>query len=183
VSKRLAVILADGFEEIEAVTVIDILRRAELEVIICGLKAGMATGAHDLKIAVDMKLDDLKTNLDGIVLPGGMPGATHLAASKKVKDIIVKMHSEGKIVAAICASPAVVLAPTGILSGRKATVYPGMEDGFGKDTIFSKDSVVVDGNIITSRAPGTALIFALAIVKKLKGAKEAEEIGRKTLVS
>jgi 4-methyl-5(b-hydroxyethyl)-thiazole monophosphate biosynthesis len=173
--------LADGFEETEAIASIDILRRADINVIMCGLNNKTVTGAHDIKVEADMTLDDFSDDLDALVLPGGMPGAEHLARSEKVKKLIQETNNKGRVVAAICASPAVVLAPTGILSGKRATCYPGMEKELGKDTAFIEENVVVDGNIITSRGPGTALQFALAIVEKMLGKDAADTHKKRTL--
>ncbi len=175
-AKRALVLLAEGFEEIEAVTPIDMLRRAGLEVFVCGLDSECVSGAHGVSIAADKKFDSFIDDIDAIILPGGMPGAENLARSKKLKELIQTMHKAGKLVAAICASPAVVLAPSGILNGRRATAYPGMEKQFGKETIFLEDRVVLDGNIITSRGPGTAFQFSLAILEWLAGEKARKEI-------
>jgi 4-methyl-5(b-hydroxyethyl)-thiazole monophosphate biosynthesis len=180
-SKKALIMLADGFEEIEAVTSIDVLRRAGIEVAVCGLAGNEATGAHGLKVGCDAVFGGYDGLPDALVLPGGMPGATNLAASEKLNTLIKRLHSEGKLVAAICASPAIVLAPTGILNGKKATAYPGMEDEFPKEVRFSKDKVVTDGNVITSRGPGTALLFALAIVENLLGPAEAARHRERTL--
>ncbi|MFH1752853.1 MAG: DJ-1 family glyoxalase III [Candidatus Omnitrophota bacterium] len=171
--KRAAVILADGFEEIEAVTAIDILRRAGIETVVCGLKDKAVTGAHNIKMFADITLDGLRGGIDAIVLPGGLPGADNLAKSKRLADLIRETHKRGAVIAAICASPALVLAPLGILNEKKATCYPGMERSFGQEISFCEEKVVIDGNIITSRAPGTALAFALAIVERLAGRESA----------
>lgn len=181
-TKIATVILAEGFEEIEAVTSIDILRRADIDVTVCGLDKGVVTGSHNIKILADMTLAELKISPDAVVLPGGMPGAANLANAEEVNRIITKMHNEKRLIAAICAAPAVVLAPAGILKGKKATCYPGMEERFGKDTQFRAESVVVDGDVITSQGPGTAILFALAIVEKLKGKAAADNLRKKTLV-
>jgi len=179
--KKAVVILADGFEETEAVTSIDILRRADIETVVCGVKDKAVTGAHDIKIFADTTLEELTDPIDALVLPGGMPGAVNLAKSKKMADLIRDTHKRGAVVAAICASPALVLAPTGILKGKKATCYPGMEGDLGDEVSFTEERVVVDGNIITSRGPGTALAFALAIVEKLAGRESAQRHKEKTL--
>ncbi|MEE8359798.1 MAG: DJ-1 family glyoxalase III [Candidatus Omnitrophota bacterium] len=179
--KRAVVILADGFEETEAVASIDILRRADIETVVCGLRDKTVNGAHDIKMIADTTLEELKGPIDALVLPGGMPGAENLAKSKKVADMIRDAHKRGALVAAICASPALVLAPTGILKGKKATCYPGMEGDLGKGVFFTEERVVVDGNIITSRGPGTALAFALAIVEKLAGVESAKTHKERTL--
>lgn len=180
-AKRVGVILADGFEEIEAVTVVDILRRAELEVIIYGLDKEIITGSRGVKVVVDRKLAEFEQDLDAIVFPGGMLGAKNLADSENVKQWIQKMNARKKIIAAICASPAIVLAPLGVLEGKKATCYPGMEGGFSKKTTYLQEDVVVDENIITSRGPATALKFSLALVEKLTSKETAATLKKKTL--
>ncbi|MDD4909615.1 MAG: DJ-1/PfpI family protein [Candidatus Omnitrophica bacterium] len=167
--KKAIVILAEGFEEIEAVTPIDVLRRAGVDVIAAGLTDVKIKGSRGLVVVADKKLEESGTDFDACVLPGGSLGAKNLAASDKVRSLLIKMNQEGKIIAAICAAPALVLIPTGILKGKAATCYPGMQDSFGKNTAYKEDDVVVDGNIITSRGPATALSFALAIAEKLCG--------------
>lgn len=180
-SMKVLVILAQGFEEIEAVTCIDILRRAGIEVVVAGLESETITGSHGITITADKQLDQVLPDFDACVLPGGMPGATHLSESKKVSEIIQKMDRGKKIIAAICAAPAVVLSPLGILKNKNATCYPGLQNRFGSDVHFKQDPVVVDGNIITSRGVGTALAFALAVVEKLCGKQAGEKVGRDTL--
>lgn len=180
-AKKAIIVLADGFEEIEAVTVIDILRRAEVNITVAGLGDTKVTGSRGLNITVDKKLDEAGSDFDALIFPGGMPGATNLAASDKVKNLIQKMHSEDRLIAAICAAPAIVLAPTGILKGRSATSYPGMQKNFGKDVTYKEENVITDGNIITSRGPGTALLFALTIVEKLAGKEIKDKIKKATL--
>ena len=181
--KKALVVLAEGFEETEAIAPIDILRRAGIEVTIAGLGSATITGSHDITIQADAELGDIKTLPDVIVFPGGMPGAENLAASDKVKKIIFDMNDKGKLVAAICASPALVLEPTGILAGKKATCYPGMEKNFSVNVEFSKDPVVQDGNVITSRGVGTAIPFALKIVESLAGKSTADTVGGQVLYS
>lgn len=180
--KKALVILADGFEEIEAITAIDILRRAGIEVAVAGLQELKVTGAHGLAVMADKKLVEVTGNFEACVLPGGLPGAANLAASKLVTDILKKMQGQGKIIAAICAAPALVLSPLGILDGKNATCYSGMEKEFKNNTRFKPDPVVVDGNVITSRGPSTALLFALAIVEKLLGREASEELRKATLL-
>ncbi|MBN2483929.1 MAG: DJ-1/PfpI family protein [Candidatus Omnitrophica bacterium] len=180
-SKKALIVLAEGFEEIEAVTVIDILRRAKIEVTIAGLHDTKVKAARGTVIMTDGILDLIKDEFDALILPGGMPGASNLASSGTVNDFVKAMYSTGKIVAAICAAPAVVLAPAGILKHKSATCFPGMEGQFSKDTTYKEDAVVVDANIITSRGPGTALKFALTIVEHLVGKEISEKIRQATL--
>lgn len=174
--KKALIILAQGFEEIEAVTCIDILRRGNIEVTAAGLGDIKIKASRGTNILADKKLDEVNADFDACILPGGMPGAKNLFESQKVTSILNKMNEEKKLIAAICAAPAVVLAPLGILNDKTATCFPGMEDGFNSSTICKKDNVVVDGNIITSRGAATALDFALKIVEYLEGKEICEKI-------
>lgn len=180
--KRALIILADGFEEIEAITVIDILRRAGIEVITAGINNIKVQGSHGITVIADKKLAGIKGDFDACALPGGMPGAANLASSENVNSLIKQMHKNGKIIAAICASPAIVLAPLGILQNKTAVCYPGMQENFSRETIYKEEAVVIDGNIITSRGPATALLFALAIVEKLSGKETSEKIKKAVLI-
>ncbi len=180
--KKAIVILADGFEEIEAITVIDILRRAGIEVTACGLDSKTITGSKGIVIDSDKILERDDIEYDACILPGGMPGSENLAKSEKVKKILLEMNSQNKIIGAICAAPAIVLAPLGILDDKSATCYPGMEEAFADSTDFKADDIVIDGNIITSRGPATALKFAIALVDKLCGQTIARKIANATLL-
>ena len=180
-AKKAIIVLAEGFDEIEAVTSIDILRRAEIDITVAGLGNLNVKGSRVLIVTSDKKLDEAGIDYDACIFPGGMPGATNLANSEKVKKLIQKMDSAGKIIAAICASPAIVLGPVGILKNKSATCYPGMEQNFKSDVKYKDNDVVVDGNIITSRGPATALLFSLAIVKKLVGKEIADRIKKAVL--
>lgn len=180
-AKRAIIVLAEGFEEIEAVSIIDILRRAGIEVTVAALDVLKVQGSHGITVLADIKLDKAGSDFDACVFPGGMPGATHLSVSKDVETLIQKMNKERKIVAAICASPAIVLAPKGVLKDKCATCYPGMQTHFEQDTSYKTDNVVIDGNIITSRGPATAILFSLAIVEKLIGRETAEKVKKATL--
>ena len=183
-TKKVLAILAEGFEEVEAVTPIDVLRRANIEVTVAALNAErQVKGAHGIVIVADKILSEVKGGFDALVLHGGMPGAANLANSPVVNNLIRDYFKKGKLIAAICASPAVVLAPTGILRGKKATCFPGCEKDFGKDVTFVKESVVIDGNVITSRGLGTAHAFALAIVGKLLGPQEEKILAERTLAN
>jgi len=177
------VLLAEGFEEMEAVISIDILRRAGIRVItaaICDNR--IVTGSRRIPIKADILLKDFQSIPDALILPGGLTGAENLAASQDVKDLIMTCIREGKIIAAICASPALVLSKFGVLKGKKATCYPGHERHFGNETVFIKDDVVIDGNVITSAGPGTAFHFAVAIVHVLTGEKTLSDVKEKALI-
>jgi len=181
--KKVLILLADGFEEIEAVTCIDVLRRANLEVVTASIsKRRMVCGAHSIKIQADMKVSDSSGLPHALVLPGGLPGAKSLSKSLSVTRLIKKCHKAGKIIAAICASPAVVLVPAGVLAGKKATCYPGLGKGFDVKTTYVDKKVVRDGNIITSQGPGTTFYFALKIVEALKGQKTVKMVKKHALV-
>lgn len=166
--KRVLVPLAEGFEELEAVTIIDILRRAGVEVVIASLSASPVTGAHGIRLAADKPLAALlEQDFDMIALPGGMPGAEHLKKDPRIADIARRLAAKGRPVAAICAAP-MVLAAAGLLDGRRATSYPGFLKDAAKTSV-TDEAVVVDGGVITSRGPGTALDFALQLVETLEG--------------
>ncbi len=179
-NKKAAVLLADGFEEVEAVTPIDFLRRAEIDTVMVGVSGREVAGGHNIHMTTDVSLSDLDEDLDAVIIPGGMPGAENLSNSEKVVELLGKMHDKGKLIAAICASPAVVLGKHGFLKDKKYTCYPGFEKDLAEG-MHSNDRVVVDGDLITSRGPGTAAEFAEAIIRYLIGDEEAETIHRKTL--
>lgn len=180
--KTVLIILAEGFEEIEAITPIDVLRRAGLKVITAGVGKKEITGAHGIKVGTDVELENYADTPDAVILPGGMPGADNLKKSSSVKNILQKMKSADKLIGAICASPAVVLSAQGILDGKKATCYPGFEKDMGSKVTFSTQRVVKDGRVITSRGPGTAMEFALALVCELVDQQTAESLS-KALIS
>jgi 4-methyl-5(b-hydroxyethyl)-thiazole monophosphate biosynthesis len=188
-AKKALIFLAEGFEEVEAVTPIDYLRRAGVEVTIAALGGEIVTGSHGIPVKADTTLGDLAKQggavpacWDAVVLPGGLPGADNLAASAAVGSFVKDMAAAGKWVCAICASPAVVLAPLGLLEGRKFTCYPGMENTVS-GARWSGGRVVIDGNVITSRGAGTAGDFAAAIIGKLVSEEAAEKISRSVLLS
>lgn len=181
---KVLVLIANGSEEMEATITIDMLRRAGLEVEVASVaKRKTVKCSRGVNIKADIKLEGYKRTPEAIVLPGGGQGAKNLAQSKKVNKLLKKMNKENKLIAAICASPAVVLAPTGILDDKKATCYPGMEEKFEDTTTDLYAKVVVDDNIITSQGPGTAFYFALEIIKYLIGEEKANEVKEKTLIS
>ncbi len=179
--KHVLIVLAEGFEETEAIVPIDILRRCEVEVTVAGLKSEIVSGSHNVAVMTDIMLEEYSGMPDALVLPGGMPGAENLASSVKLKDLIIKMNSSGKIIAAICASPAVVLEPCGILERKSATCYPGMENGFSPLVRASKEDVVEDGNIITSRGPWTAFPFAFKVAEILVGESKSAMVASQML--
>jgi len=173
------VVLADGFEEVEAVTVIDLLRRAEVRVTVLGLDGVEVRGAHDMWVRADMMFRGFSEPFDALVLPGGGPGTKRLAASNELLELVRRSNEHGLLCAAICAAPT-VLAKAGIMSGKKAVCYPGCEDKMD-DAKVIEDAVAVDGNIITSRAAGTAIPFALELIYALMG-EEVEENVRSSIL-
>jgi len=183
-AKKAVILLATGFEEIEAVSVIDILRRAGIEIIIAGADGINVTGSHGITVAADKRLSGLKPDyFDAVIVPGGMPGALHLHNSGEVNEFIKAANSGGALIAGICAAPAVVLAPLGILDKKTATCYPGDQVDFGKTTRYKNKAVVIDGNIITSQGPGTAIEFGLAIVEKIIGKETAKKVRERALAA
>ena len=166
---KIGIFLAESCEEIEALTVVDIFRRAKMEIELISISDSKEiTGSHKIQFMAETtaKEADFST-LDGIVLPGGMPGTLHLGESEIVNQTVQTFAKEGKFVAALCAAPC-VLGQAGVLEGKHATCHPGFEEKL-TGAITSEDKVVVDGNIITSRGMGTAIDFALAIVKYFAG--------------
>jgi 4-methyl-5(b-hydroxyethyl)-thiazole monophosphate biosynthesis len=181
---KVLVLLAEGFEEVEAVTPIDYLRRAGVEVTIAAISLFMTVkGARGIKVDADTELAGLggAANWDAVIIPGGMKGAENIAASQEARKLITDMAASGKQVCAICASPAIVLSPLGLLAGKKFTCYPGMEEKV-KDGNWSGERVVVDGNIITSRGAGTSGEFAIAIIEKLIDSAAAKKIADAVLL-
>lgn len=177
---RVVVVLADGFEEIEAMSIIDILRRAGVEVVVAGLHGGPITSARGVKVIPDTTVDTIKADeFDMIVLPGGQPGSDNLNSDQRVRSLIVEFYNKGKLTGAICAAP-YVLANAGVLQGKKATSYPSYREKIiGAE--YVEDNVVEDGNVITSRGPATAACFAFKIVERLKGKETAENIRKAML--
>lgn len=174
---RVLVPLAQGCEELEAVTVIDLLRRAKIEVVSAGLDNQPVTASRGVKLIPDTTLDEaLKQEFDMIVLPGGMPGAANLNSDPRIKPLLREMAANGKYIAAICAAP-MVLAEAGLLAGKRATSYPGFVDKMNlPDTAYCSDAVVRDGTVVTSRGPGTAMDFALALIEILAGKTKRDEV-------
>lgn len=177
---RVLVPLAEGCEELEAVTIIDLLRRAGIEVVSAGLTAGPVKASRGVVLVPDTTLDEaLEHDYDMVVLPGGLPGANHLDEDPRIGELLKKMASKDKFVAAVCAAPK-VLANAGLLAGRLATSFPGVVDTMDvPDMTYSEDSVVQDGKVITSRGPGTAMDFALILIENLMGRDVREEVEEK----
>jgi 4-methyl-5(b-hydroxyethyl)-thiazole monophosphate biosynthesis len=169
--------LAEGCEELEAVSVIDILRRGKVEVVAAGLKEGVVRASRGTRLLPDATLDEaLQQEFDLIVLPGGLPGADNLAADTRLTERLRKQAESGKLVAAICASPK-VLAQEGLLNGRRCTAFPGSVDWSQVSGHENTGSPLEqDGNIITSRGPGTAMDFALHLVEVLQGRVVREQV-------
>jgi 4-methyl-5(b-hydroxyethyl)-thiazole monophosphate biosynthesis len=178
--KKVLVPLAPGFEEIEAVTVIDILRRAGVEVTVAGTVRGEIEGRNKIKVTPDVLLDDVAARrFDMIVLPGGSAGTEHLKKDGRIKQILHDMAARGNYITAICAAPT-VLSAVGLLQGKKVTSHPSVQ-GDLSETKYSDDRVVVDGSIVTSRSPGTAMEFAMKLVEILEGRSKMEEVNRGVL--
>ena len=171
---KAVVFLAEGFEEVEAFAPVDLMRRAGFEVVIAGIGSDVIRSSHGVKVTADISVNKIADDYDIYFCPGGMPGAANLRADKSVTAALLSANGNGKIVSAICASPAVVLGPIGILEGHKATCYPGCES-YSPDFDFSGDGVVVSGNVITGKSAGYALDFALALIKSFDPEK-AEEV-------
>ncbi len=174
---RVLVPLAKGFEELEAVTVIDLLRRARFDVVAAGLESGPIKASRGTIILPDCDLDAVfHAAFDMIVLPGGMPGSDHLDSDRRIRELLQRMDTEGGYIAAICAAPK-VLANAGLLVGKKATAYPGvLEQLPGAGVTLVPEPVVRDGKIITSRGPGTAMDFALELIEVLAGKGLRDEV-------
>lgn len=169
------VFLADGFEEIEALATVDILRRADIKTLTVGIGTKAPTGTHGIKVETDITEAEATANgLDGVVLPGGLPGAWNLKASGKVEELTRYCNENGKLVSAICAAPS-VLGDWGLLSGKKAICYPGFEDKLTGAEIIDAPAFL-DGMTVTGKGAGATIEFALQIVAVLKGEAEAEKI-------
>jgi 4-methyl-5(b-hydroxyethyl)-thiazole monophosphate biosynthesis len=180
--KNVFVLFADGFEEIEAIAPVDILRRAGANVVTVSITDNiMVSSARKLAIVADAVFSETDfSNADMIVLPGGMPGSKNLDESKNVQKLVLDLFSKGKFIAAICAAP-MVLGHLGLLKGKRATCYPGNEPDLVGATITDQP-FVIDCNIITGQAAGSSVKFSLALVEVLFGKEKAIEIGKKMLV-
>jgi 4-methyl-5(b-hydroxyethyl)-thiazole monophosphate biosynthesis len=180
--KKVLVPLAPGFEEIEAITVIDILRRAGVDVVVAGTQSGPIEASRKTRHIPDCTLDDIHAeDFDMIVLPGGQPGTTNLRHDARIRQIIETLQANNRRIAAICAAPS-VLSAYGVLKGRAATSHPSVraEVAAGAREI-SEQRVVIDGPVVTSQAAGTAMEFAFTLVEILCGADKAAEVNRGVL--
>ncbi len=175
----ICIFLAEGFEEIEALTVVDMLRREEMDIQMVSITGkDMVTGSHNISVKADIlfeKADFTRTGM--LVLPGGMPGTENLRAFSPLRDLICRFQREGKKLAAICAAPT-VLGDLGVLEGKRACCYPGMESQL-KGAKVTEEKVEIDGNIITSRGMGTAISFGSAIIEIYKGREAALNLKKK----
>lgn len=181
--KNIAVMLANGFEEIEAISIIDVLRRAEFDVTtISTTEKAEVTGSHQIKILADKLFNDVSFELfDMIILPGGMPGARNLNEHAGLREQILNFHEQNKWLGAICAAP-LVFGSLGILKNKKATCYPGYENQLHGAVVTSEETEV-SGKIITGKGAGVTIRFALKIVEQTKGEQFATELARKMIVS
>jgi 4-methyl-5(b-hydroxyethyl)-thiazole monophosphate biosynthesis len=169
--------LAQGCEELEAVTIIDLLRRAGITVTSAGLDDQAVRASRGVVLIPDTTLDQaLQQDYDMVVLPGGLPGADHLDQDERIQSLLKKMAASEKFTAAICAAPK-VLASAGLLAGKQATAYPGTLERLNlSDTTLAAGAVVQDGKVVTSRGPGTAMDFALALIENLAGKAKRDEV-------
>lgn len=179
--KKIAVLFADGFEEIEALTVVDYLRRAELRVDMISIKDTLeVTGAHEITIICEKLLENIDPEYDMVVLPGGLPGAENLRDSEEVLSFIKQTYSDNNYLAAICAAP-IVLEKAGLTKDKKGTSYPGFEKDLSF-TEYKEDILVQDGRLITARGPATAIYFALKIIEALASKEKSSEVAKGLLL-
>ena len=171
---RVCVPLAEGFEEIEAISLIDVMRRGGIEVVVAGVGGKVRKGANGVEVVTEIDISEVSADeLDLVVLPGGLPGATNLAEDENVQNLLKEMDNKGKLVGAICAAP-YALKTAGVLKD-KYTAYPGWEKNIKEDG-YTGEKVVEDKNVLTSKGPGTAMCFGLEIVKKLVGIEKYNEL-------
>lgn len=180
--ERILVPLAEGFEEIEAVAIVDVLRRAGLEVTTAGLEPGPVEGAHGIAVLPDAALGELDLErFTAVVLPGGMPGTRNLMADERVLGLVRRLNGEGFTTAAICAAP-LVLQRAGVLGQSPITSHPSVRKELASAKVLTEPRVQSSGSIVTSQGPGTAIEFALALVERFAGAQKARELEQGMLV-
>ncbi len=181
-AKKVLVPIADGIEEIEAVCIVDTLRRAGIEVTVASVDKLQVTASRGVRLVADALIADCKNQTyDCIALPGGMPGAEHLRDSTELVGMLKKQKAAGRLYGAMCASPVVALQPHRLLEGVRATCFPSLR-GKLPPSLAGDDRVVVDGNCVTSQAPGTAIEFALKLVELLLGPQKAKDVAGPMLV-
>lgn len=174
--------LASGFEELEAVTIVDVLRRAGLEVVVAGLAPGPVTGSHGIVLVPDTHLGAVDlARMRMLVLPGGMPGTRHLMADERVVGLARRLHAEGRRVAAVCAAP-LVLHAAGVTAGARITAYPSVRGELAGADLDPTARVVTSGRVTTGVGAGAALEFALALVAETRGVAKADELARAMIV-
>lgn len=175
-------LLGTGFEETEAIAPLDLLRRAGVEIATVGITGKIVYGSHNIGIEADILIDEMDLSvLEMIILPGGLGGVASARASEKAMNALKFAWDNGKFVAAICAGPT-VLADLGVTDGRKATCYPGCEDGMGAALMQENAACVRDGKLITGTSAGCAIPFGLALVEALKGKEEADRIAAQIVI-
>ena len=180
--KKVLIPLAPGFEEIEAITLIDVLRRGGVEVVVAGTSPGPIEGAHRIPVIADQSLQSVKsTDFDMIVLPGGDLGVKNLQREERLLSLLGEFTAQGRYVAAICAAPS-ILASAGLICGKQVTSYPSVKPQVASTALYTEERVAVDGKIVTSRGPGTAMEFALKLVEILVGNEKAKELKEGMLV-
>lgn len=180
--KKILLLLAEGFEEVEALTVVDYLRRMDIVVDTCSITGeNKVEGAHKIIVESDKILDEIygAKDYDGLVIPGGMPGSTNLRDNDRVIELVKEFNKDEKLIAAICAGP-IVLEKANILEGKMVTSYPGFEDELSG--IYKEDLVVQDKNVITARGPAVAVYFALKIIENLLGENRVEDLKKDILL-
>lgn len=177
---KVFIFLANGFEEIEGLTIVDLLRRAGIEITMVSITGTKEiTGAHKIKVEADALFEDIDySDADMLILPGGMPGTKHLGTHKELVDLLIEFNQKGKKLAAICAAPS-VLGINKILNGKKVTCYPGYEDKL-LGAFPTGNKVEKSDNVITGKGPGVSIEFSLALITELLGTEAAEDIARTT---
>ncbi|MCL2808480.1 MAG: DJ-1/PfpI family protein [Treponema sp.] len=187
-TKKAIVLMADDFEDVEAITPIDYLKRAGIEVTTVSISQNLVVKSRwgEIQLIADTSINELPKKqdigiFDAVIIPGGMPGAANIAASEKAGNLIKNMAAAGKLICAICASPVVVLYPLGLIKGKKFTCFSGLEEKAPKGK-WQDCRVVTDGNIITSRAAGTSGEFAIAIIEKLLDKEAGEKIAKTVML-
>lgn len=181
-SEKILVPLAPGFEEIEVCAIVDVLRRADLDVTLAGTRPGTIVGAHGIAIVPDAHLGDLDLErFTMLVVPGGQPGTSNLVADERVLALARRLHAQGRRTAAICAAP-LVLHAAGVLRGVRATAYPSVRKDLVDARVDPQSRVVRDGTVTTSQGAGTAIEFALELVRQLRGDERADALARALIV-